>query len=325
MSHKNFNRGRGFGPRGAFRPRFPGLSISRPFRHGGPSRPGHPVPFPGMPWQANNRFFQPHMLRGNPQFRPGGRKKRFYSYDVRFPAPNVLPPLYEGAVYEAPPYWSDQVENNQAEPQAAPQPPLPGSEEERKQKITETADRLKQKLSCISNNEMLNIWADDVSVNAEDNSAENTSIPVHRYEPSELVLTNSDLKDVEEVNSDNLNSTDVFNVVNNINRDVMLDENNDGSQVENIFDGNRMTSLINVPINECVDEGEQDESIDASYNLEQSNLHQDINIENELLESNVQSYDISLANISQDQCEQQQDIPQVRKTHKMEQNKMLKK
>jgi len=135
-------------------------------------------------------FFQPHPLRGNPQFRSDGRRRRFCSnvYDVRFPAPNRLPvPLdYEEAGGLIP--NNIQIEISQDE--AAPQPPLLGSEEERQQKITETADRLKQKLFSFCNDEMTDIWNEDApSGSNEDNCIENRRIPVVGYKSSELNLT----------------------------------------------------------------------------------------------------------------------------------------
>ncbi|XP_011696042.1 PREDICTED: uncharacterized protein LOC105454836 isoform X2 [Wasmannia auropunctata] len=313
MSYSNFgNRGSGYGPRGTRaarrfgRPRFP----RPPFRHAGPPR-GPPF---GVPWQPNNMFFQPHPLRGTPQFRPDGRRKRFCNYDVRFPAPNRLPvpPDCEedfAAATALPPFYSFQTEINQSE--AAPQLPLLGSEEERQQKITETADRLKQKLSSFSSDEMIDIWSEDPpSIAVESNTEEERRIPVVGYKSSELSLTYNDLKDIGKINSDNTQyPASVFYVSSNANSDVVLDENEDGAHLA--IPSDQVTNLEDTPDgNECVAVNNWEEfreSADDPPDLEQSHLHGDENIEDKL-DSDVQyQYDTPLASISEDQNDQQQD------------------
>ncbi|XP_071568615.1 uncharacterized protein [Temnothorax nylanderi] len=319
MSYSNFGNGRGFRPprgaRGARaarrfgRPRFP----RPPFRHAGPPRPGHPAQF-GVPWQPNNMFFQSHPLRGAPPFRSGsdGRRRRFCTFDVRFPAPNILsvPLDYDEDIDLA--SYSLQMETDQDG--TAPQLPLLGSEEERQQKITETADRLKQKLFSFSS-KTTDDWSEDVPIGpAEDDCIENRIPVVVGYKSSELKLTYNDLKDIGKINPDNANldnaqhATDVFNITNNTNNDVILNEN--GSHL--VIPSDQMTNLENVPDdNACMetDNWELHEPIDNSNNLEQSNLYGDNNIE--LLQSDIQyQYDVPPAIISQDQDDQQQDTLQ---------------
>ncbi|XP_071629906.1 uncharacterized protein [Temnothorax longispinosus] len=326
MSFSNFGHGRGFRPpraargtrgvRGARaarrfgRPRFP----RPPFRHAGPPRPGHPAQF-GVPWQPNNMFFQSHPLRGAPPFRSGSDgRRRFCTFDVRFPTPNILPvPLdYDEDIDLA--SCSLQAETDQDG--TAPQLPLLGSEEERQQKITETADRLKQKLFSFSS-KTTDVWSEDVPIDlAEDDCIENRIPVVVGYKSSELKLTYNDLKDIGKINPDNANldnaqhATDVFNITNNTNNDVILDENENGSHL--MIPSDQMTNLENVPDdNACMetDNWEFQEQIYNSNILEQSNLHGDNNIE--LLQSDIQyQYDVPPAIILQDQDDQQQDTLQ---------------
>ncbi|EFN71861.1 Zinc finger protein 106 [Camponotus floridanus] len=311
MSYTNFGRGRGFGRRGSRatassfgRPRF----LPPPFRHVGPPRPGRPF----MPWQPNNMFFQPHLLRGNPQFRPGGRRKNFCGHNTRLPAPNRLPvpPDYEDVII-SPDLSSLQIENNQTE--ATPQIPLPGSEEERQQKIAETADRLKQKLSCFSSSEMRNIWSDDKPFSsnfAEDDCINNINIAELRYQQVELSLISHDLTNIDKVNPDDSrldNTQYMSNDTNNTNTDmVILEENENESQLATI-PNNQMTNLS--VENEYLEmDNWLHESVD---NLEQSDLHKDHNVESELLDSDLQcQFNTPLINIPQDCCDQQQDISQ---------------
>ncbi|KYM85433.1 hypothetical protein ALC53_04676 [Atta colombica] len=331
MSYSNFGRGRGYpqGTRAARRfgrPRFP----RPPFRHAAPlPRPGHPAQF-GVPWQPNNMFFQPHTpLRGSPPFRADGRRRRFCNYDVRFPAPNRLPilPSFE----ETPVLPEEPIMQETNIIETVPQLPLLGSEEERQQKIIETADRLKQKLSSFNIDDIPDIWNEDISSNIiEDNTEDNAQrhIPVVGYKSSEINLTYNDLKNIGKINPDNTqyiaNEFDITNnidIINNTDSDIMiLDENRDETHLPN----DQMTNLENVPDDnqymevdkEWIENGqgvdwELQEPVDNSQNLEQPDLHTDNIIENELLESDFQyQYDTPLINISQEQDDQQQDISQ---------------
>lgn len=313
MSYSNFGRGRGFGPQGTRaarcfgRPRFP----RPPFRHAGPPRPVHPASF-GVPWQPSNRFFQPNPLRGSPQFRSDGRRRRFGGYNFRFPAPNRLPapPDHEEAAESAP--SGLQLDLDQDE--AARQLPLLGSEEERQQKIIKTANQLKERLSSFSNDEMID-WSEDVSSNPiKEDFLENRRISLVGYKSAELNMTYNDLKDIGRINSDNVKLDDsqhavnIYNIANNADSDVILDENENGSHL--VISNDRMTSLENVPdSNEYteIDNWEFHKPIDDSHNLEQSDLQGNNDIENELIEPDLQyQYDTLPANISIDQDDQQQ-------------------
>ncbi|KAG5320799.1 ZN106 protein, partial [Pseudoatta argentina] len=332
MSYSNFGRGRGYpqGTRAARRfgrPRFP----RPPFRHAAPlPRPGHPAQF-GVPWQPNNMFFQPHTpLRGSPPFRADGRRRRFCNYDIRFPAPNRLPvpPSFE----ETPVLPEEPILQETDTIETVPQLPLLGSEEERQQKIIETADRLKQKLSSFNTDDIPDIWNEDIPSNViEDNTEDNAQrrIPVVGYKSSEINLTYNDLKDIGKINPDNTqciaNEFDITNnidIINNTDNDVMiLDENKDENHL--MISNDQMTNLENVPDDnqymevdkEWIENGqgvdwELQEPVDNSQNLEQPDLHTDNIIENELLESDFQYHDTPLINISQEQDDQQQDISQ---------------
>ncbi|XP_018351346.1 PREDICTED: uncharacterized protein LOC108753885 isoform X2 [Trachymyrmex septentrionalis] len=329
MSYSNFGRGRGYpqGTRAAHRfgrPRFP----RPPFRHAVPlPRPGHPAQF-GAPWQPSNMFFQPHtLLRGSPPFRADGRRRRFCNYDVRFPAPNRLPvpPNFE----ETPVLPEEPIMQEINTIETVPQLPLLGSEEERQQKIIETADRLKQKLSSFNTDDIPDIWNEDIPSNIiQDNTEDNSQrrIPVVGYKSSEITLTYNDLKDIGKINPDNTqyiaNEFDITNtdIINNTDSDVILDENKDETHL--IIPNDQMTNLENIPDDnqymevdkEWIENGQGvdwEEPVDNSQNLEQPDLCTDNIIENELLESDFQyQYDTPLINISQEQDDQQQDISQ---------------
>ncbi|KAM0728738.1 Zinc finger protein 106 [Formica fusca] len=319
MSYTNFGRGRGFRPRGTrASTRGTASSFGRArfipplFRHVGPPRPGRAAPF--MPWQPNNMFFQPHLLRGNPQFRPGGRRKNF-RYNARFAAPNRLPlPANYEDVIIPPDLNSFQIENNLID--TMPQLPLPGSEEERQQKIAETADRLKQKLSSFNSDEMINIWSDDTPLSsnvAEDDCTNDISVPILRFPQVELNLTSNDLRDIGKINPDNSrldNIQYISNVTNNTNSDVVILEENEGESQLEAIPNNQIANLL--VENEYL---EMDNwlhgSVDKFRNLEQSDLHKDNNVESELLDSDLQcQLNTPLVNTSQDCCDQQQDISQ---------------
>ncbi|XP_029168307.1 uncharacterized protein LOC114938486 isoform X2 [Nylanderia fulva] len=321
MSYTNFGRGRGLRPRGT---RGTASSFGRarflhpPFRHVGPLRPGRPALF--MPWQQNNVFFQPHLSRGNPQFRPGGRRKSFCNYNARFPAPNRLPvppEPYEEAVVIAPDNLNSlQIEYNQTD--AIPQQPLLGSEEERQQKISETADRLRQKLSSFSG-EMHNIWNHDKllsSTIAEDDCENDENVVAFKYGEPELDPTSIDpMRDTGKVNSNNSRFDNTQYVSNNNNnnnssRNVgTLGKNEDESRLEAI-PNNQMTNLSDE--NEYLEMDNWLESVDNFHNLEQSDLH-DNNVESGLLDSDLQcQFNTPVVNTSQDCCDQQ-DISQGNK------------
>ena len=204
-------RGRSFGPRGARTngppigfngPRFPHPTFNHP-------RPSHRLSGPKfVPWQQNKNFHPQY--RGNMQYHPnnrgratGGRGIVRFSVSgrpplsqfrfIRNPAPSTAPML--------PP--EKQVEDKSV---LTPQTPLLGSEEERQQKIAETADKLKKKLSSITQEELSNLWKDDLSVlpNNKEENIRNRGIPELRHEPPELNLTFTDFRDIGRIDCNNL-------------------------------------------------------------------------------------------------------------------------
>lgn len=162
MSGSGF-RGRGFGPRGARSkgptnnfngPRFPRPNFSHSrHRLSGPEKWVEGPSFP--PWQQNKNYGPRSHYRGNLQFRPNGRGRPAGGRGiVRFCGPGRPP---------APQFCTNFIRNLGPRPllqeehvieedksTLSSQIPLLGSEEERQQKITETADKLKQKLSSIT-------------------------------------------------------------------------------------------------------------------------------------------------------------------------------
>lgn len=226
MSNSGF-RGRGFGLRGARSngptnsfngPRFPhpGFSHTRPPRPPGPEkwieRPSFTL------WQQNKNFLSYPQYRGNLQFRPNSRGRVTSSRGiVRFSGPGRPPaPQYCVGFVRNPAPRASLLQEEQVDDKSAIEPhiPLLGSEEERQQKITETADKLKQKLSSITEEELTNFWEDDLSILPNNSSIEentqNKGIPELSHEPPELDLTFTDFKDIGRVdcNSSKLENTD---------------------------------------------------------------------------------------------------------------------
>ncbi|KOC64715.1 hypothetical protein WH47_00218, partial [Habropoda laboriosa] len=214
-------RGRNFGPRGARSngptngfngPRFLHPSFNHP-------RPPHRLPGPEkwierpnfVPWQQSKNFLPHPQYRGNLQFRPNNRGRAAGGHGiVRFsgpgrpPAPQSCMGFIRNPISRAPLLQEEQVEIKST---LVPQTPLPGSEEERQQKISETADKLKQKLSSITEEEITNFWEDDLSVlpnnGSEEENTLNKGIPELRHEPPELDLTFSDFRDIGRVDCNN--------------------------------------------------------------------------------------------------------------------------
>ncbi|OAD56914.1 hypothetical protein WN48_02439, partial [Eufriesea mexicana] len=213
-------RGRSFGPRGARTngpangfngPRFPHPSFNHP-------RLPHRLPGPDkwiersnfVPWQQNKNFL-PHPYRGSLQFRPNNRGRIAGSRGIirfsgpgRPSAPQFCLSFIRNPIHRVPLPQEEQVEDKCI---LIPQTPLPGSEEERQQKISETADKLKQKLSSITEEELTNFWEDDLSVlpnnGSEEENIRNKGIPELRHEPPELDLTFTDFRDIGRVDCNN--------------------------------------------------------------------------------------------------------------------------
>ncbi|XP_034177804.2 uncharacterized protein LOC117603114 [Osmia lignaria lignaria] len=226
MSNSGF-RGRGFGLRGA-RSNGPANSFNGPrfphpgFNHPRPPRPPGPEKWMERPnfmlWQQNKNFLSHPQYRGNLQFRPNNRGRIASGRGiVRFSGPGRPPaPQYCVGFVRNPAPRASLLQEEQVDDKSAivPHIPLLGSEEERQQKITETADKLKQKLSSITEEELTNFWEDDLSVLQNNGSVEentqNKGIPELRHEPPELDLTFTDFKDIGRVdcNSSKLENTD---------------------------------------------------------------------------------------------------------------------
>ncbi|XP_015511593.1 uncharacterized protein LOC107218279 [Neodiprion lecontei] len=160
----------------------------------------------GMPPPQRPQFpiYESHHYRGQPQFCPGpghrgrGNNQRMLGdRGMR----RGMPPH--------PPGFSGMGMIRSRPPEPTRFPPL-GSEEERQQKIAETADKLKQKLSTltVSSSTGVNFWEDDFEsagfskTNEEDDTILNKGIPELRHEPPELNLTVKDLKDIGRVDPD---------------------------------------------------------------------------------------------------------------------------
>ncbi|XP_076226164.1 uncharacterized protein LOC116427459 isoform X2 [Nomia melanderi] len=224
MSGSGF-RGRGFGPRGA-RSNGPPNGFSGPrfphpnFNH---SRPPHRLSGPDKwvdgpnfaPWQQNNKFIPRSQYRGNLSFRPNARGRAANGRGiVRFSGPGRPPgPQFCMGFTRNPgpriplPQEEQQIIQEEEKSMMIPQTPLLGSEEERQQKITETADKLKEKLSSITEEDLTNFWEDDLSFLPNSSSEEGITvkkgIPELRHEPPELDLTFTDFRDIGRVDCNN--------------------------------------------------------------------------------------------------------------------------
>ncbi|CAL7949631.1 unnamed protein product [Xylocopa violacea] len=219
MSNSGY-RGRSFGPRGARTngpangfngPRFPHPNFNHP-------RPPHRlsghdkwIERPNFaPWQQNKNFHPHPQYRGNLQYRSNNRGRAVSGRGiVRFSGPGRPPSLQYGIGFIRNPVHRTLSPEEQVEdrPALTSQTPLLGSEEERQQKILETADKLKQKLSFITEEELTNFWEDDLSVlpnnNSEEENSPNKGIPELRHEPPELNLTFTDFRDIGRVDCNN--------------------------------------------------------------------------------------------------------------------------
>ena len=134
-----------------------------------------------------------------------GRGNNARGPNMRYPGPGRP---YSYSNRRSSPYRSPSI----SPPPDKPQEPLLGSEEERLQKITETAAKLKKSLSSITDEERVTFWEQDLieataavstddpptnSVSQEDFPAGASSgIPELRHEPPELKLTQDDFKDI---------------------------------------------------------------------------------------------------------------------------------
>ncbi|XP_076666683.1 uncharacterized protein LOC143368161 isoform X2 [Andrena cerasifolii] len=235
MSGSGF-RGRGYGPRGARSngpsngfnsgPRFPHPNFNHsrpPHRLQGPDKWIDGPKFP--PWQQNKGYGHRPQYRGNLQYRPNSRGRAANSRGlVRFSGPGRPPAPQFSAGFirnQGPRVLLPQEDQVVEEDKCVlpPQTPLLGSEEERQQKITETADKLKQKLSSITEEDLTNFWEDDFSILpnivSEEENIRNKGIPELRHEPPELDLTFTDFRDIGRVDCNNSRFDDIEDSANN--------------------------------------------------------------------------------------------------------------
>ncbi|XP_076283316.1 uncharacterized protein LOC143210391 isoform X2 [Lasioglossum baleicum] len=224
MSANGF-RGRGFRPRGARTkgpsngfsgPRFPHPTFNRArpplHRLSGSEKWTDSPNFP--PWQQNKNFIPRPQFRGKLPFRPNGRGRAVngrgivrFSGPGRPPGPQFCMGFTRNSAPRVPVPLEEQIVVEEDKSVQLPQTPLLGSEEERQQKITETADKLKQKLSSITEEDLTNFWEDDLSFlpnsNSEDGIALKKGIPELRHGPPELDLTFTDFRDIGRVGCNN--------------------------------------------------------------------------------------------------------------------------
>ncbi|KAK2585778.1 hypothetical protein KPH14_010385 [Odynerus spinipes] len=250
MSGSGF-RGRGIEPRGIhpnglagtfrgarlshprfYHPRIPHGRLPVPENWSG--RSNHNVPFSS--WK--NTAFQHPMFRGKSPFHPNGRGRgTIHRGAPRFPnfnRPSIGPYSTDHNKNVERPRTSlrqDQLEQAKDESRLQ-QTPLLGSEEERQQKITETAVRLKQKLSNLTKEDITNLWQDDLSISSSDvenKSILNVGIPNLNHEQRELNLNFNDFKDIGRVDSDKNDGTNVEGNVSNFIQGTVKQVENSGA------------------------------------------------------------------------------------------------
>ncbi|XP_012254925.2 uncharacterized protein LOC105685438 isoform X1 [Athalia rosae] len=150
------------------------------------------VPLLPLPQHQQSGNYESHSYRGQPRFFQRARGKRSRG-DGRSQDRNS--PILRHRDLE--------LARKQSEPYKVA--PL-GSEEERQQKIAETADKLKQKLSVLTGGDSVNFWEDDISAvtfsQAEETINVNRGIAELSHDPPELNLTVNDLRDIGRVDSE---------------------------------------------------------------------------------------------------------------------------
>ncbi|KAL2722573.1 protein 175-like isoform X2 [Vespula squamosa] len=253
MSGSGF-QGRGIEPRdihpngsiGAYRgtrlshPRFshPHLSHNRlPTPENWSGRSNHGSPF--LSW-SNGKFQRP-IFRGISHFRPNGRGRgTIHKGNLRFDSnrPSIVPYSTDYNKSVGSPktvFIQNQNDEDQSEhakdESCLQQTPLLGSEEERQQKITETAVRLKEKLSTITKEDITNLWQDDLSTVPSSNVKDKNILNLGRIDSDNVKSDKNDgineVRNVFNFIHDNVkevkNSTediDVIDIEENILHDV---------------------------------------------------------------------------------------------------------
>ncbi|XP_050487221.1 uncharacterized protein LOC126871915 isoform X3 [Bombus huntii] len=293
-------RGRSFGPRGARTngpangfnvPRFPHPSFNHP-------RPPHRLPGPEKwierpnfaPWQQNKNFHLQY--RGNLQYRPNSRGRTIGGRGiVRFSGPGrptssqfhmgfIRNPIHTALL--------PQEELIEDKPVSVPQTPLLGSEEERQQKIAETADKLKKKLSSITEQEITNFWEDDLPIlpnnGSEEKNTRNKIIPELRHEPPELNLTFTDLRDIGRIDCNNLKFGNVDSESNN-----EISISFEKKSADNISTNNEITIIDEEESLIILDSYDKDDFKQSNMLLEDDKCHEQIHNELSDFKCNIEN------------------------------------
>ncbi|XP_014599346.1 PREDICTED: putative histone-lysine N-methyltransferase 1 [Polistes canadensis] len=209
------------GPIGAYRgtcsshPRFnhPRLLHNRlPTPENWSGRSKHDLRFPS--W--SNAKFQRPIFRGVSHFRHHGRGwGTIHRENLRFPDSNrssIVPyssnhNKHGGSIktMSMQKLHDEDQSKNIKRNQCLQSIPLLGSEEERQKKITETAVRLKEKLSIITNEDITNLWRDDLSIVSSSNIKDKIILKLGDEQP-ELNRSFNNFKDLDKIDSDNVKS-----------------------------------------------------------------------------------------------------------------------
>ncbi|XP_043582175.1 uncharacterized protein PF11_0213-like isoform X2 [Bombus pyrosoma] len=304
-------RGRSFGPRGARTngpangfnvPRFPHPSFNHP-------RPPHRLPGsenwierPNFaPWQQNKNFHLQY--RGNLQYRPNSRGRTIGGRGiVRFSGPGrptssqfhmgfIRNPIHTALL--------PQEELIEDKPVSVPQTPLLGSEEERQQKIAETADKLKKKLSSITEQEITNFWEDDLPIlpnnGSEEENTRNKIIPELRHEPPELNLTFTDLRDIGRIDCNNLKFGNVDSESNN-----EISISFEKKSTDNVISTNNEITIIDEEESLIIlDSYDKDDFKQSNMLLEDGKCHEQIHNELSDFKCNIENLQLQGNNITE--------------------------
>ncbi|KAK9294470.1 hypothetical protein QLX08_010926 [Tetragonisca angustula] len=297
-------RGRSFGPRGARTngpangfngPRFPHPTFNHP-------RPPHRLSGPNFaPWQQNKNFHPQY--RGNLQYHPNSRGRAAGGRGILRFSGSGRPPLaqFHMGFVRTPVHTASllpQKEQVEDESVLTPQTPLLGSEEERQQKIAETADKLKKKLSSITEEELTNFWEDDLSVlpNNEEEDIPNRGIPELRHDPPELDLTFTDFKDIGRIDCNNLKCGNLDSKLSNeisISFEKMPEDNVTSTNNEIIIiDESREEPII------ILDSCEKDDLNQSNVSAEDDKCREQTHHELPDLECNVENLQLQSSDIT---------------------------
>ncbi|XP_066599763.1 titin homolog [Prorops nasuta] len=199
-------RGNSFGPRGA-NPARP----SPPFN--GSRFPNPKYNVPQYRWSHNGQAPYPNAqlsrgFRGNGSYQHSirGRGRNEHG-GIRFSGPG-RPPFRHNMYRGRPPIRPrGPIPNRFSEDNICGPPPVPllGSEEERQKKIVDTVDKLRQKLSSITEEEITNYWQVDLSTSPrieEQAVDKGNCVSELIHESPELNLTFGDLRDIGRIDTE---------------------------------------------------------------------------------------------------------------------------